>query len=109
MQPQSSWFRGRTTAWTKALRAKTSYLYALGTVFARWKNVQLRVRVDERRRTTGAGVACRLHGSVPLGHLDQAAAGAVASGADVRPCGDEPIDDSCIVARSRSPMGVPPE
>jgi diacylglycerol kinase family enzyme len=31
---------------TKALGAKTSYLYALGTVFARWKNVELRVRVD---------------------------------------------------------------
>ncbi|HET8872951.1 MAG TPA: diacylglycerol kinase family protein, partial [Gaiellaceae bacterium] len=35
---------------TKALGAKTSYLYALGTVFARWKNVELRVRVDEEER-----------------------------------------------------------
>ena len=35
---------------TKALGAKTSYLVALGTVFARWKNVQLRVRVDEEER-----------------------------------------------------------
>jgi diacylglycerol kinase (ATP) len=35
---------------TKALGAKTSYLIALGTVFARWKNVQLRVRVDEEER-----------------------------------------------------------
>jgi diacylglycerol kinase (ATP) len=36
---------------TKALGAKTSYLYALGTVFARWKNVELRVRVDEEERS----------------------------------------------------------
>ncbi len=35
---------------TKALGAKTSYLYALGTVFARWKNVELRVRVEEEER-----------------------------------------------------------
>jgi diacylglycerol kinase (ATP) len=35
---------------SKALGAKTSYLIALGTVFARWKNVQLRVRVDEEER-----------------------------------------------------------
>jgi diacylglycerol kinase (ATP) len=35
---------------TKALGAKTSYLYALGMVFARWKNVELRVRVDEEER-----------------------------------------------------------
>jgi YegS/Rv2252/BmrU family lipid kinase len=35
---------------TKALGAKTSYLYALGTVFARWKNVELRVHVDEEER-----------------------------------------------------------
>ncbi|HEX2433368.1 MAG TPA: diacylglycerol kinase family protein [Gaiellaceae bacterium] len=35
---------------TKALGAKTSYLYALGTVFARWKNVELRVRVDQEER-----------------------------------------------------------
>jgi diacylglycerol kinase (ATP) len=35
---------------TKALGAKTSYLLALGVVFARWKNVHLRVRVDEDER-----------------------------------------------------------
>lgn len=35
---------------TKALGAKTSYLLALGVVFARWTNVQLRVRVDEEER-----------------------------------------------------------
>jgi YegS/Rv2252/BmrU family lipid kinase len=35
---------------TKALGAKTSYLLALGAVFARWKNVHLRVRVDEESR-----------------------------------------------------------
>lgn len=35
---------------TKALGAKTSYLLALGVVFARWKNVSLRVAVDEERR-----------------------------------------------------------
>ena len=35
---------------TKALGAKTSYLLALGVVFARWKNVRLRVAVDEERR-----------------------------------------------------------
>jgi diacylglycerol kinase (ATP) len=35
---------------TKALGAKTSYLLALGVVFARWKNVHLRVRVDEEER-----------------------------------------------------------
>jgi diacylglycerol kinase (ATP) len=35
---------------TKALGAKTSYLLALGAVFARWKNVELRVRVDEEER-----------------------------------------------------------
>jgi diacylglycerol kinase (ATP) len=35
---------------TKALGAKTSYLLALGVVFARWKNVHLRVRVDEHER-----------------------------------------------------------
>jgi diacylglycerol kinase (ATP) len=35
---------------TKALGAKTSYLLALGVVFARWKNVRLRVEVDDERR-----------------------------------------------------------
>ncbi len=35
---------------TKALGAKTSYLMALGVVFARWKNVHLRVRVDDQER-----------------------------------------------------------
>lgn len=35
---------------TKALGAKTSYLLALGVVFARWKNVHLRVCVDEEER-----------------------------------------------------------
>jgi diacylglycerol kinase (ATP) len=35
---------------TKALGAKTSYLLALGVVFARWQNVHLRVRVDEEER-----------------------------------------------------------
>src|SRR5215208_1804117 len=35
---------------TKALGAKTSYLLALGAVFARWKNVRLRVAVDDERR-----------------------------------------------------------
>jgi diacylglycerol kinase (ATP) len=35
---------------TKALGAKTSYLLALGVVFARWTNVHLRVRVDEEER-----------------------------------------------------------
>lgn len=35
---------------TKALGAKTSYLLALGVVFARWKNVRLKVVVDAERR-----------------------------------------------------------
>jgi diacylglycerol kinase (ATP) len=35
---------------TKALGAKTSYLLALGVVFARWQNVPLRVRVDAEER-----------------------------------------------------------
>ena len=35
---------------TKALGAKTSYLMALGVVFARWQNVHLRVRVDDEKR-----------------------------------------------------------
>ncbi len=36
---------------TKALGAKTSYLLALGAVFARWHNVQLDVNVDGERRS----------------------------------------------------------
>jgi diacylglycerol kinase (ATP) len=35
---------------TKALGAKTSYLLALGVVFARWSNVRLKVRVDAEER-----------------------------------------------------------
>ena len=37
----------KANATTKALGAKTSYLLALGVVFARWKNVHLKVEVDE--------------------------------------------------------------
>ena len=40
----------KANATTKVLGAKTSYLLALGVVFARWKNVHLRVRVDEEER-----------------------------------------------------------
>jgi diacylglycerol kinase (ATP) len=40
----------KANATTKALGAKTSYLLALGVVFARWQNVRLRVEVDEERR-----------------------------------------------------------
>lgn len=40
----------KANATTKALGAKTSYLLALGVVFARWQNVRLRVAVDEERR-----------------------------------------------------------
>ena len=40
----------KANATTKALGAKFSYLLALGTVFARWKNVHLRVRVDDIER-----------------------------------------------------------
>jgi diacylglycerol kinase (ATP) len=40
----------KANATTKAFGAKTSYLLALGVVFARWKNVHLRVRVDEESR-----------------------------------------------------------
>jgi len=40
----------KANATTKALGAKTSYLLALGVVFARWKNVQLRVAVDDVKR-----------------------------------------------------------
>ena len=36
---------------TKAFGAKTSYLLALGAVFARWHNVPLEVEVDGERRT----------------------------------------------------------
>jgi diacylglycerol kinase (ATP) len=35
---------------TKRLGAKTSYLIALGAVFARWKNVRLEVKVDDQER-----------------------------------------------------------
>ena len=35
---------------TKALGAKTSYLLALGVVFARWQNVRLKVAVDAESR-----------------------------------------------------------
>jgi YegS/Rv2252/BmrU family lipid kinase len=41
----------KANATTKALGAKTSYLMALGVVFARWKNVQLTVSVDGERRS----------------------------------------------------------
>jgi YegS/Rv2252/BmrU family lipid kinase len=40
----------KANATTKSLGAKTSYLLALGVVFARWKNVRLRVEVGEERR-----------------------------------------------------------
>jgi diacylglycerol kinase (ATP) len=40
----------KANATTKALGAKTSYLFALGVVFARWNNVHLRVRVDDEER-----------------------------------------------------------
>ncbi len=40
----------KANATTKALGAKTSYLMALGVVFARWQNVPLRVRVDAEER-----------------------------------------------------------
>ena len=40
----------KANATTKALGAKTSYLLALGVVFARWKNVRLRVEVGDERR-----------------------------------------------------------
>ena len=40
----------KANATTKALGAKTSYLMALGIVFARWQNVPLRVRVDAEER-----------------------------------------------------------
>jgi diacylglycerol kinase (ATP) len=40
----------KANATTKALGAKTSYLLALGVTFARWKNVQLRVSVDDEKR-----------------------------------------------------------
>jgi diacylglycerol kinase family enzyme len=36
---------------TKALGAKTSYLIALGMVFASWKNVELDVKVDGEERS----------------------------------------------------------
>jgi diacylglycerol kinase (ATP) len=40
----------KANATTKAFGAKTSYLLALGVVFARWQNVHLRVRVDDEER-----------------------------------------------------------
>jgi YegS/Rv2252/BmrU family lipid kinase len=40
----------KANATTKALGAKTSYLLALGVVFARWKNVRLKVKVDSETR-----------------------------------------------------------
>jgi diacylglycerol kinase (ATP) len=40
----------KANATTKALGAKTSYLIALGVVFARWRNVRLSVTVDEETR-----------------------------------------------------------
>jgi diacylglycerol kinase (ATP) len=40
----------KANATTKALGAKTSYLLALGVVFARWKNVRLKVQVDAETR-----------------------------------------------------------
>jgi diacylglycerol kinase (ATP) len=59
---QSAWFANmasvgmsgavaaKANATTKALGAKTSYLLALGVVFARWQNVRLEVTVDAERR-----------------------------------------------------------
>jgi diacylglycerol kinase (ATP) len=41
----------KANATTKALGAKTSYLIALGSVFARWRNVELEVRVDDEERS----------------------------------------------------------
>jgi diacylglycerol kinase (ATP) len=40
----------KANATTKVLGAKTSYLLALGVVFARWQNVHLRVKVDAETR-----------------------------------------------------------
>jgi diacylglycerol kinase (ATP) len=40
----------RANRTTKALGAKTSYLLALGAVFARWSNVELEVKVDGEER-----------------------------------------------------------
>jgi diacylglycerol kinase (ATP) len=40
----------KANATTKALGAKTSYLLALGVVFARWQNVRLSVQVDAETR-----------------------------------------------------------
>jgi diacylglycerol kinase (ATP) len=60
---QTSWFANagsvgmsgavaaRANRTTKALGAKTSYLIALGLVFARWENVRLEVEVDGERRS----------------------------------------------------------
>ena len=41
----------RANRTTKALGAKTSYLIALGAVFARWSNVHLDVKVDGEKRS----------------------------------------------------------
>ena len=41
----------RANRTTKALGAKTSYLLALGAVFARWSNVHLDVTIDDERRS----------------------------------------------------------
>jgi YegS/Rv2252/BmrU family lipid kinase len=40
----------KANATTKTLGAKTSYLLALGVTFARWKNVRLRIAVDDEKR-----------------------------------------------------------
>ncbi|HEV2713255.1 MAG TPA: diacylglycerol kinase family protein [Gaiellaceae bacterium] len=40
----------KANATTKALGAKTSYLLALGVVFARWQNVRLKVQIDADTR-----------------------------------------------------------
>ena len=60
--PKSAWFANmasvgmsgavaaKANSTTKALGAKTSYLLALGVVFARWQNVRLKVAVDAETR-----------------------------------------------------------
>jgi len=40
----------KANATTKTLGAKTSYLLALGVTFARWRNVRLRIAVDDEKR-----------------------------------------------------------
>lgn len=61
--PASAWFvnmasvgmsgavAAKANSTTKVLGAKTSYLLALGVVFARWQNVHLKVAVDTETRT----------------------------------------------------------